>query len=108
MQPEQVQWFFIWFVCAGIIGFLFNRIRVANASFGQRNRPLDTFPDAAQPGLSSARIVRRSFGGLLSCIFWLMILVGFIVGLGYVYQNWDTLPFRNLFLECYSNCWAVV
>jgi hypothetical protein len=63
------------FVSAGFIGFVFGQIQKAKGSIGQRNRPLDTFPDASQPKMTAASIVRKSIISMFACLFWILILV---------------------------------
>jgi nitrate reductase gamma subunit len=63
------------FIAAGLIGLILNRIREARARMGQRNRPLNTFPDAIQPRMTPASIVRNSLLATFSCVFWIIVLV---------------------------------
>ena len=67
------------FVSAGIIGFIMGRVREARGKMGQRNRPLDTFPDASQPKMTAADIVRNSILSMFTCIFWVLVLIATIV-----------------------------
>jgi len=66
-------------IATGIICFILGRIREAMKKMGDRNRPLDTFPDAAQPRLTPAGIVRKSTLAMFSCVFWIIILVVVVV-----------------------------
>ena len=65
------QYGLIW---AFIFGFTLGRIRAARAAMGARNRPLDTFPDASQPGTTPNIIVRNSRRASLFFIFWIFVL----------------------------------
>lgn len=62
-------------IAAGLIGLILNRIREARARMGQRNRPLNTFPDAVQARMTPASIVRKSLLATFSCVFWVIVLV---------------------------------
>jgi len=59
-------------VWAFVFGFTLGRIRGARAAMGARNRPLATFPDAAQPGLTPHNIVRNSRRAGVAFIFWII------------------------------------
>ena len=59
-------------VWAFVFGFTLRRIRDARAAMGARNRPLDTFPDAAQPRSTPINIVRNSRRGVVFFIFWII------------------------------------
>jgi len=66
------QYGFIW---AFVLGFTFDRIRANRAAMRARNRPLDTFPDAAQPGSTPGTIVRNSRRAGFLYIFWIIMLI---------------------------------
>jgi hypothetical protein len=59
----------------GILGYILSNIRAARTKMGTKNRPLDSFPDAIQPNLTPAKIVRNSRMAMFSCIFWFGLLI---------------------------------
>jgi hypothetical protein len=59
-------------VCAFVFGFTLRRIRDSRTAMGARNRPLDTFPDAAQPGSTPITIVRNSRRAAVFFVFWVI------------------------------------
>lgn len=61
-------------VWAFIFGFTFGRIRASRNAMGARNRPLDTFPDASQPGSTPIGIVRSSRRATVFYVFWILAL----------------------------------
>lgn len=69
------------FIAAGILGYILGNIRSSRTQYNAQYRPLDTYPDAAQPNLNAARIVAGSWRGFFGCIFWSVILVLVIVAL---------------------------
>ena len=59
-------------VWAFVFGFTLRRIGDARRARGARNRPLNTFPDAAQPGLTPHNIVRGSRLATVAFVFWII------------------------------------
>jgi hypothetical protein len=93
MSPELCRGIVYGFILAGIIGFLLNRIRHARARTGQMRQPLDTFPDAAQPGLTPLGIVRKGTCSMFACAFWLVLLLVVLGGASYsICLNCEELP----------------
>lgn len=78
MQDTFVCGLMYGFFAAGIIGFILNQIRSASREMGASHRPLDTFPDSAQPNLTASKIYWKSFFASISCVIWVIILI--IVG----------------------------
>ncbi len=79
-----------------ISGFIFcltlKKFFESRRNIGARNRPLNTFPDAAQGNLTAAKINRQSRMGKISIVFWLFILIAEIVTfISVVGQNWNKL-----------------
>ena len=68
-------------IAAFSIGFVLNEISGAKGKWGQQHRTLNTYSDAEQPSLTAAKIVKGSWLGALSCIFWLFVLIAVIYGL---------------------------
>ncbi len=73
-------------ISAGILGIIFSKIRETRTKMGARNRPLDTFPDAAQPKLTAAKIVGGSIFSMFSCAFWWIVLLVMLYILVHVYN----------------------
>jgi hypothetical protein len=77
-------------IAVGVLGIILNNIRASRAQYNAQYRPLDAFPDAAQPGLNAARIVSGSWRGFFGCLFWsvifLIVLAAFYKGLSLVYH----------------------
>jgi hypothetical protein len=79
------------FVVAGIIGLILDRIREARGRARAQDRPLDTFPDATQPNLTPAGIVRTSQEAQFTLIALILILIIFL-GLVFVGVYFLTVP----------------
>lgn len=62
-------------VTAVLLCFVWNKMQKARTDMGQKNRPLDTFPDANQPNLTAGGIVRKSFISMLAFFLWMLIFV---------------------------------
>jgi hypothetical protein len=67
------------FVSAGILGFFLGQIREARNKVRQINRPLDTFADASQPKMTAGGIVISGIRSVLTCLFWVLLLIATIV-----------------------------
>ena len=61
------------------IGLIWGQMSKARNTIKKRNKPLDTFPEADQPNLTPAKIVRKSLWAMFAWIFWLLILAAFIL-----------------------------
>ncbi len=59
-----------------LFGGISRQIRDNRTKMKAQYRPLDTFPDAAQPNLTPKGIVRSSLWGTLGCIFWIGVFGG--------------------------------
>jgi hypothetical protein len=79
MESNFALGFICGFVSAGIIGFIWGQIGKASSTIKQRNRPLDTFPDASQPHLTPAGIVWKSTKARVMWVFWVFVLLFFII-----------------------------
>ena len=66
--------FWFGFISCIVFCFTLGRISRNRGRRGERNRPLDTFPDAAQSDLNAAQIFRRSRRAWLFFIFWILVL----------------------------------
>lgn len=75
MNANYVSGFAHGFIAAVIICYVVGRMSKASGTIKRRRKPLDTFPDAAQPHLTPAKIVRESTLAMLAWLFWLIILV---------------------------------
>jgi len=78
------------FVMAGIIGIILGQIRESRNRIGARNRPLDTFPDASHPGMTSTGVVRKSIGAIFTCgvmFIFLIAVILFIVWIASIMSN---------------------
>jgi hypothetical protein len=67
--------FFCGFASAVVLGLIWSRIQNAGGSIGKINKALDTFPDAIQPKMTAASIVKKSIISMFACLFWILILV---------------------------------
>jgi len=81
MDTTYISGFIQGVIAALIIGFVLRRMSKASSTMKQRNKPLDTFPDAAQPKLTPAGIVWKSTLAMLQWFFWLIILLVFIAAM---------------------------
>lgn len=63
---------------AGIIGTIAARIREARTRAAHQGRPLDNFPDSAQPKLTPVGIVSDSRAAQWEMVVWWLVLIGFI------------------------------
>jgi hypothetical protein len=84
-QMDGVKNSFCWgaaygFIAAGLISLVFHQIREARLKTGLKNLALDKFPDAAQPGMTSAGVVKTSKQAALAFIMWSLVLVT-VIGL---------------------------
>ena len=56
-------------------------------------QPLNTFPDAAQPGLTPLGIVRKGTCSMCACVIWLFLLLFVLGGTSYyICENCEELP----------------
>lgn len=67
------------FIAGGIIGLTFHQIREARTKMGLKNRPLDNFPDAAQPKLTSSGVVSTSQQATARYVMWMFFLIVFVM-----------------------------
>jgi len=67
------------FISAGVIGFILGKVRECRGKMGQRNKYLNTFPDAIQPKMTPTGIVRSSILSMFACLFWVLALVATVV-----------------------------
>jgi hypothetical protein len=74
VEPLFCRGFAIGFLAAGIIGFILVQIRANRAKMGMMYKPLDTFPDAAQPHLTPIGIVRKGSCSCFYFLFWFGML----------------------------------
>ncbi len=66
-------------LAAGFLAVIAGQIRQARMQMGLKNRSLDNFPDAAQPGMTSSGIVRTSQLAAFRFIFFSAILLILVV-----------------------------
>ncbi len=71
------------FIAAGVIGAVFNRIRVNRLIAQSKNSQLDNFPDSMQPDLTAAGIMNTSWGASVAAFFWSLFLIFFVGLVGY-------------------------
>jgi hypothetical protein len=62
-------------LAAGFLGLVLVQIREARMRMGRQYQSLDTFPDAFQPHLTPAGIVRSSIAAMFTCLFWVAVLL---------------------------------
>jgi hypothetical protein len=67
------------FIAGGIIGSVLRQIREAHTKMGLKNRSLDSFPDAAQPKLTSSGVVSTSQQATARYVMWIFFLIVFAV-----------------------------
>lgn len=79
MDTTYISGFVHGFFAAVVIGYIVGRMSKASSTIKQRSKPLDTFPDAAQPKLTPAGIVWKSTLAMFTWFFWLLVLIGTIV-----------------------------
>jgi hypothetical protein len=61
-----------------VIYFIVGRMNKAYGTIKQRNKSLDTFPDAARPKLTPSGIVWKSTVAMIVWFIWLAALIVFI------------------------------
>jgi hypothetical protein len=66
-------------IVGGIIGLTLHQIREARTKMGLKNRPLDNFPDAAQPQMTSSGVVNTSQQATVRYVMWTFFLIVFVV-----------------------------
>lgn len=88
MDANYMSGFLHGFFAAMAIGFVLGQMSRASNTWKQKNKPLDTFPDAMQPNTTPAKIVRKSNVATFLWVFWLFVLLIAIVvvGLPFLYQ----------------------
>jgi hypothetical protein len=69
------------FIVAWIIGVILGQIRGAQTRMEAQDRALDGFPDARQPTLTPAGIVRDSHEAQWAAIGWTLMLIIFVTAL---------------------------
>jgi len=67
------------FIAAGIIATVLGHIREARVKMGLKNRPLNNFPDAAQPGMTSSGVVNTSQQAMFRYVMWTIALIVIVV-----------------------------
>jgi hypothetical protein len=67
--------FLLGFCSAGVVLFLLKRVQGYRGAIGKKNKPFDTFPDAAQPKLTSAKVYRESWWARIWLVFWFIALI---------------------------------
>ncbi|MBM3143999.1 MAG: hypothetical protein FJ010_03305 [Chloroflexi bacterium] len=63
-------------IVAFLVGFISLKLRDSRMKMGQKNRPLDTFPDASQSSMTPSSIYWKSQKASISWTFWLIVLIG--------------------------------
>jgi len=69
------------------IGLILGRMKKARSTIKQRNKPLNKFPEADQPNLTPAKIVRKSVWAVFEWIFWILVLTAFVVLMAIIVQG---------------------
>ena len=78
------------FVSAIVFCLTRDQIKANSAKMKARNRPLDTFPDAAQGNLTVAKIHRQSRVGRILHLLWIVVLlVEIVIFMTMLGQRWD-------------------
>ena len=80
MNIDLIRGIFYGVVFTVFIGFVRDQMKKARGTIEKRNKPLDTFPDAAQPHLTPAKIVRESIWARIKWFLWLLLLI-FVCGI---------------------------
>jgi hypothetical protein len=70
--------FFYGAFASGLIALFLNKIREARVKSGLRDRSLNNFPDAAQPNMTSAGVVKTSRQAIVSLFVWGFVLAFFV------------------------------
>ena len=76
------------FILATTVGLVFQRIRLLQGPINAPNRPMSTFPDAAQGELTSRGVVQGSYQALLLRLWYMLLLAGVIALGGWVIWQW--------------------
>ncbi|MBT3187805.1 MAG: hypothetical protein HN736_01250 [Anaerolineae bacterium] len=71
---------------AFVFGFLSKRVQGYRGKIGKKNKPFDTFPDAAQPKLTSAKVYRESSWARIWLVFWFIVLLIAVMIIIYMVQ----------------------
>ena len=77
--------FFYGFVSAVILGLILGRIQKAKGNIGQKNRPLDTFPDAFQPKTTPWSVVKKSIFSMIAWLFWALLFIALFIAICWFY-----------------------
>ncbi|MBT3313852.1 MAG: hypothetical protein HN390_04485 [Anaerolineae bacterium] len=78
------------FVSAIVFYFTLRQISANRGRIGARNRPLNTFPDAAQENITAAQINRQSRVGRILHLFWIVVfIVEIVIFMTMLGQRWN-------------------
>ena len=84
--------FFWGLFVAGGLGYIFRKIQTALRDSKKHKVPLSSFPDSAQPNMTSGGVVRDCWKARIGCFFWVIAFVSFVL---FVY--WITPEVRIFF-----------